>query len=67
MNLNDQHIGLRSSDMQANIGLVSAHVTGQLSGLVAQVKVRQVYKNWSETNIECVYVLTQRFLHRSSC
>lgn len=55
MNLNDQHIGLRSSDMQANIGLVSAHVTGQLSGLVAQVKVRQVYKNWSETNIECVY------------
>lgn len=55
MNLNDQQIGLRSSNMQANIGLVSAHVTGQLSGLVAQIKVRQVYKNWSDTNIECVY------------
>lgn len=55
MNLNDQQIGLRSSNTQANIGLVSAHVIGQLNGLVAQVKVRQVYKNWSDTNIECVY------------
>lgn len=55
MNLNEEQIGLRSNDMEANIGLVSAHVTGQLSGLVAQIKVRQVYKNWSDSNIECVY------------
>lgn len=55
MPLNEEQLGLRSDDMEANIGLVSAHVTGQLSGLVAQVKVRQVYKNWSDTNIECVY------------
>ncbi len=55
MQANEQQIGLRSDDMDAHIGLVSAHVNGRLSGLVAQIRVRQVYKNWSETNIECVY------------
>jgi Ca-activated chloride channel family protein len=53
--MNEQNIGLHSDDMDVQIGLVSAHVSGRLSGLVAQIKVRQVYKNWSETNIECVY------------
>ena len=37
------------------MGLESVHVSGRLSGLVAQIKVRQVYKNWTEFNIECVY------------
>ncbi len=55
MQMNEQNIGLHSDDMDVQIGLVSAHVSGRLSGLVAQIKVRQVYKNWSETNIECVY------------
>lgn len=55
MQVNEETIGLSSDDMDAQIGLVSAHVSGRLSGLVAQIKVRQVYKNWSETNIECVY------------
>lgn len=50
-----KQIGLHAQDMEANIGLVSAHVTGHLNGLVAQIKVRQVYKNWSDDNVECVY------------
>ena len=55
MTPNDQKIGLRAKDGQAHVGLLSAHVTGRIGGLVAQMKVRQVYKNWSESNIECVY------------
>jgi len=55
MNPNDQKVGLRAKDGEAHVGLLSAHVTGRISGLVAQMKVRQVYKNWSESNIECVY------------
>ena len=55
MQANKKQIGLHAQDMEANIGLVSAHVTGRLNGLVAQIKIRQVYKNWSEDNVECVY------------
>ena len=55
MQANKKQIGLHAKDMEANIGLVSAHVTGRLNGLVAQIKVRQVYKNWSDDNVECVY------------
>lgn len=55
MTPNDQKVGLRAKDGKAHVGLLSAHVTGRISGLVAQMKVRQVYKNWSESNIECVY------------
>ena len=55
MQSNKKQIGLHAQDMEANIGLVSAHVTGRLNGLVAQIKVRQVYKNWSDDNVECVY------------
>ena len=55
MQANKKQIGLHAQDMEASIGLVSAHVTGRLNGLVAQIKVRQVYKNWSDDNVECVY------------
>lgn len=55
MQANKKQIGLHAQDMEANIGLVSAHVTGRLNGLAAQIKVRQVYKNWSDDNVECVY------------
>lgn len=55
MQANKKQIGLHSQDMEANIGLVSAHVTGRFNGLVAQIKIRQVYKNWSDDNVECVY------------
>jgi len=55
MPANNKQIGLRAQDMDANIGLVSTHVTGRLNGFVAQIKVRQVYKNWSDDNVECVY------------
>ena len=48
-------IGLHDKNGQADIGLVSAHVSGRLNGLVAQIQVRQVYKNWSDSNVECVY------------
>ena len=55
MQANEKQVGLYAKDSYADIGLVSAHVTGKLNGLVAQIKVRQVYKNWSDTNVECVY------------
>lgn len=55
MQANKKQMGLHAKDMDANIGLVSAHVTGRLNGLVAQIKIRQVYKNWSDDNVECVY------------
>lgn len=55
MQANEEQLGLRSDDDGANIGLISAHVSGRLNGLVAQIKVRQVYKNWTDANIECVY------------
>jgi Ca-activated chloride channel homolog len=55
MPANNKQTGLHAQDTEANIGLVSAHVTGRLNGLVAQIKVRQVYKNWSDDNVECVY------------
>lgn len=55
MQANKKQIGLHAQNMEANIGLVSAHVTGRLNGLVAQIKIRQVYKNWSDDNVECVY------------
>lgn len=55
MQANERQLGLHAKGTDAEIGLVSAHVTGRLNGLVAQIKVRQVYKNWSDTNIECVY------------
>ena len=55
MTPNEQMIGLRSSHIDADIGLMSVHVSGRLNGLVAQIKIRQVYKNWSDTNIECIY------------
>ncbi len=55
MQTNDKQVGLCAKDGYAEIGLLSAHVSGRLNGLVAQIKVRQVYKNWSDTNVECVY------------
>ena len=55
MQTNNNQIGLHAQDEDANIGLVSAHVTGRLNGFVAKIKVRQVYKNWSDDNVECVY------------
>jgi Ca-activated chloride channel family protein len=55
MQANEQQTGLYARHVDANIGLISSHVTGRLNGLVAQIKVRQVYKNWSDVNIECVY------------
>ena len=55
MQANKEQMGLHAHDWDADIGLVSAHVTGRLNGLVAQIKVRQVYKNWSDDNVECVY------------
>ena len=51
MTPNDQKVGLRAQDGQTHVGLLSAHVTGRINGLVAQMKVRQVYKNWSESNM----------------
>lgn len=55
MNLNEARLGLFSRYSSDNMSLEAIHVSGCLSGLVAQIKVRQVYKNWSDANLECVY------------
>ncbi len=55
MQANEAQFGLFAKDCYADIGLVSAHVSGKLNGVVAQIKVRQTYKNWSDSNIECAY------------
>lgn len=51
----DTNTGLRALHDDAEIGLRSVQVNARLSGLVAQVAVRQVYRNWSDRNVECVY------------
>ena len=51
----DKQVGLWSREADTEFGLVSAHVSGRLTGLVAQIKVRQVYKNWTNKNLECIY------------
>lgn len=55
MQVNDASAGLHAQDGETHIGLVSAHVSGRLAGWVAQIQVRQVYKNWSDHPVECVY------------
>lgn len=55
MQANQAQFGLVAKDSYADIGLVSAHVSGKLNGVVAQIRVRQTYKNWSDSNIECTY------------
>jgi Ca-activated chloride channel family protein len=55
MQANEAQFGLFAKDCYADIGLISAHVSGKLNGVVAQIKVRQTYKNWSDSNIECAY------------
>ena len=55
MQANQAQFGLVAKDSYADIGLVSAHLSGKLNGVVAQIKVRQTYKNWSDSNIECTY------------
>ena len=51
----EKNTGLRALHDDAEIGLRSVQVNARLSGLVAQVAVRQVYRNWSDRNVECVY------------
>ena len=56
MVMNEQtNTGLRALHDDAEIGLRSVQVNARLSGLLAQVAVRQVYRNWSDRNVECVY------------
>lgn len=55
MKSNDKQIGLWTRDADTEFGLVSAHVSGRLNGLIAQIKVRQVYRNWTNKNLECTY------------
>ena len=55
MKTSDKQVGLWTRDSETEFGLASAHVSGRLSGLVAQIKVRQVYRNWTNKNLECTY------------
>jgi Ca-activated chloride channel family protein len=53
--MNNEVMGLKSRDDDQAVALQSVHVQGQLQGLVLRMKLRQVYRNTTRDNLECVY------------
>ncbi len=53
--MNHTVMGLKSRDKDEAVALQSVHAQGQLQGLVLRMKLRQVYRNTSSDNLECVY------------
>jgi Ca-activated chloride channel family protein len=47
--------GLHSQDAHEPVALQSVHAKGRLQGLVLRMTLRQVYRNDSDKNLECVY------------
>lgn len=48
-------MGLKSRDDDQAVALQSVHAHGQLQGPMLRMKLRQVYRNTTEDNLECVY------------
>jgi Ca-activated chloride channel family protein len=48
-------MGLKSRDDGQAVALQSVHAQGQLQGLMLRMKLRQVYRNTTSDNLECVY------------
>jgi len=53
--MNHPVMGLKSRDDGQAVALQSVHAQGQLQGLVLRMKLRQVYRNTTRDNLECVY------------
>lgn len=53
--MNHPVMGLKSRDDGQAVALQSVHSQGQLQGLMLRMKMRQVYRNTTSDNLECVY------------
>lgn len=53
--MNHTVMGLKSRDDDEAVALQSVHAQGQLQGLMLRMKLRQVYRNTTGNNLECVY------------
>jgi Ca-activated chloride channel family protein len=53
--MNHTVMGLKSRDDDETVALQSVHAQGQLQGLMLRMKLRQVYRNTTDNNLECVY------------
>jgi Ca-activated chloride channel family protein len=53
--MNNQVMGLKSRHDGQAVALQSVQAQGQLQGLMLRMKLRQVYRNTTSDNLECVY------------
>lgn len=53
--MNHTVMGLKSRDDDETVALQSVHAQGKLQGLMLRMKLRQVYRNSTSDNLECVY------------
>jgi Ca-activated chloride channel family protein len=53
--MSNEVMGLKSRDDGQVVALQSVHAHGQLQGPMLRMKLRQVYRNTTEDNLECVY------------
>jgi Ca-activated chloride channel family protein len=53
--MSNEVMGLKSRDDGQAVALQSVHAHGQLQGPMLRMKLRQVYRNTTSDNLECVY------------
>ena len=53
--MSNEVIGLKSRDDDQAVALQSVQAQGKLQGLMLRMKLRQVYRNTTDENMECVY------------
>ena len=53
--MSNEVMGLRSLDDDQAVALQSVQAHGKLQGLMLRMKLRQVYRNTTDENLECVY------------
>ena len=53
--MSDEVMGLKSLDDDQAIALQSVQANGKVQGLTLRMKLRQVYRNTTDDNLECVY------------
>jgi len=53
--MSNEVMGLKSRDDDQAVALQSVQAHGQLQGPMLRMKLRQVYRNTTEDNLECVY------------
>ena len=53
--MSDEVMGLKSRDDDQAVALQSVQANGKLQGMMLRMKLRQVYRNTTDENLECVY------------